>query len=87
MEYYDDINRKLTFKEIVELVEENNSMYDANWSDWTSEFAIFENYEIELASDEDYIKDWVEEALARAIKTNGESLIKDLEEYHTKIWG
>ena len=76
-----------TLKTLVEGVEDNNTINNGNWSDWTGADAIFETY-----CDDEYCDEYCDEPTAieileNAIQTNGKSLNQDLIQLRNEIWG
>lgn len=74
-----------TFKQIVEGVEENNSINDGKWSDWQSAHDIINVYG--PLSDDEISEEKAMAVLNQAIQTNGQSLPDDLRALQREIWG
>lgn len=75
-----------TFKELVEAVEDNNNINNAQWSDWPSPFEIEEVYG-QLDEDECDLLLKAAGMLTQAILSNGKSLHKDVLTYEKAVNG
>ena len=74
-----------TFRQIVECVEDNNSINDGQWNDWSDANHILYTYG--PLEDEDINEQRTAEVLTRAVKSNGASLADDLRQLQLEIMG
>lgn len=76
-----------TLQQLIEAVEDNNSVNAASWSDWNDAGDIIECYAIAGIADGNATEQEATALLNRAIETNGESLKQDLPAFELKTWG
>lgn len=79
------LEQGVTFKTIVEGVEDNNSINNARWSDWSDASDIFDVYG--PLADEDISLERATAVLDRAIASDGLSLAHDLAKIQLEVQG
>lgn len=75
----------ISFRQIVEGVEDNNSINDGRWADWSDADHILETYG--PMRDEDVSEQRAADVLNRAIATDGRSLALDLAKIQREVKG
>jgi hypothetical protein len=75
----------ITFKQLVDAIEENNRINDGKWADWSGFLAVLEVYG--EYSDSEISREDAQHIIESAIASDGEALANDLRALEMKVMG